>query len=94
MRNFGDDVWPAALYEVKSNETAGTDAGTAVRTLTNARKVKAEAVSAQDLANAASSVEGQSVAENELAPQAKSNVGADEKTVTVQITAKNKKGQR
>ena len=92
LGNFGDDVWPAALYEVKSNETAGTDAGTAVRTLTNARKVKAEAVSAQDLANAASSVEGQSVAENELAPQAKSNVGADEKTVTVQITAKNKKG--
>ncbi len=31
------------------------------------------------------------MAENEMAPQAKSNIGADEKTVTVQITAKNKR---
>lgn len=92
LGDFGDDIWPAALYEVESNEKAGADAVATVRALTNARKVKAEAVSAQDLANAAANVQAQSAAENELAPQGKSNVGADEKTVTVQITAKNKKG--
>lgn len=51
--NVGDEVWPAALYAAEANVPAPEEGGEAIRTVSHDSIIKAENVSAEELAAAA-----------------------------------------